>query len=154
MGRGEKVKNSINHIWVFRQVFKKLSTRGQMYLNGIFIGYTLEDEVRGDMYKVKDHTAIPSGTYQVVKHDSNKFPKSLKLEDVPDFTGIVIHGGNNEEDTSGCILLGAKKDDNGADSSTISDCYKILKSLSELIRGDIDDGIPCYITITNSPKVK
>ena len=154
MDRGEKVKNSINHIWVFRQVFKKLSTRGQMYLNGIFIGYTLEDEVRGDMYKVKNHTAIASGTYQVVKHESKKFPNSIRLEDVPNFTGIVIHGGNNEEDTSGCILLGAKKDDNEADSSTISDCYKILKSLSELIRGDIDDGIPCYITITNSPGVK
>jgi hypothetical protein len=148
------MKNNINHIWVFRQVFKKLSTRGQMYLNGIFMGYTLEDEVRGDMYKVKNHTAIASGTYQVFKHDSNKFPNSLRLEDVPNFTGIVIHGGNTDEDTSGCILLGAKKDDNNEDSSTISDCYKVLKSLSDLIRGDIDEGIPCYITITNSPEVR
>lgn len=145
------MKNKINHLWVFRQSFKKLSTRGQMYLNGVFLGYTLEDEVRGDMYKVKHHTAIPTGTYEVVKHNSKKFPKTLRLQNVDGFSGIVIHGGTKEAHTSGCILLGTKKNDRAVYSSTISDCYKILKSLSYLIRDDIDDGIPCYITIVNEP---
>ena len=154
MGRGKKMKNKINHLWVFRQSFKKLSTRGQMYLNGEFLGYTLEDEVRGDMYKVKHHTAIPSSTYQVVKHDSNKFPKTLRLQNVEGFTGIVIHSGNKEAHTSGCILLGTKKNDKGADSSTISNCGEVLSKLYAKIRNDIDKGVPCMITITNSPGVK
>lgn len=154
MDRRQEMKNTINHIWVFRQVFKKISTRGQMYLNGIFMGYTLEDEVRGAMYKVKDHTAIPAGTYEVINHDSKKFPKSLRLEQVTDFTGIVIHGGNTEANTSGCILLGANKNDRGADSSTISNCSGVLDKLYNKVRSDIDNGIPCYITVTNSPGVK
>jgi hypothetical protein len=154
MAKESRMKNKINHIWVFRQVFKKVSTRGQMYLNGEFLGYTLEDEVRGDMYKVKHHTAIPSSTYQVVKHDSKKFPKTLRLENVDGFTGIVIHGGTKEAHTSGCILLGAKKNDRGADSSTISNCNEVLGKLYTKIRGDIDKGVPCYITITNEKRIK
>ena len=148
------MKNKINHIWVFRQVFKKVSTRGQMYLNGVFKGYTLEDEVRGDMYKVKHHTAIPSGTYEVVKHDSKKFPKTLRLENVEGFSGIVIHAGTKEAHTSGCILVGARKNDRAADSSIISNCNEVLAPLYTKIRSDIDKGIPCYITIANEPGLR
>lgn len=148
------MKNKINHIWVFRQNYKKLSTRGQMYLNGVFIGYTLEDEVRGNMYKVKHHTAIPCGTYEVVKHDSKKFPGTIRLENVDGFTGIVVHGGTNEKHTSGCILVAAKKSDKLADSSTIFHRKEVLSDLYDEIRGGIDNGIPCYMTITNSPSLK
>ena len=147
------MKNKINHLWVFRQSFKKLSTRGQMYLNGEFLGYTLEDEVRGDMYKVKHHTAIPSSTYQVVKQSSKKFPKALRLEKVPSFTGILIHSGNTEKHTSGCILLGKTKSE-GVDQDTIGESSAVTKALTYKIWKDIDKGVPCYITITNEKSIK
>jgi len=153
MGRGEKMKNKINHLWVFRQSFKKLSTRGQMYLNGIFKGYTLEDEVRGDGIKIKDNTSIPVGNYEVVKHSSKKFPKALRLEKVPSFTGILIHSGNTEKHTSGCILLGKTKSE-GVDQDTIGESSAVTKALTDKIWKDIDKGVPCYITITNEKSIK
>ena len=147
------MKNKINHLWVFRQSFKKLSTRGQMYLNGVFKGYTLEDEVRGDIYKIKHHTAIAAGEYHVVKHSSKKFPKALRIENVDDFVGILIHAGNTEKHTSGCILLGKTKSE-GVDSDTIGSSTAVTKALTDRIWKDLEKGIPCYITVTNSPGVK
>lgn len=147
------MKNNINHIWVFRQAFKKISTRGQMYLNGVFQGYTLEDEVRGDNIKIAKHTAIKTGTYEVVKHSTKKFPKALRLENVPGFVGILIHGGLNEKHTDGCLLLGEKKNDIGVDESVLTYRGNAVDLLTEKIWQDIDKGIPCYITITNSPEI-
>jgi hypothetical protein len=147
------MKNKINHIWVFRQSFKKLSTRGQMYLNGVFKGYTLEDEVRGEGVKVKHHTAIKADTYQVVKHSSKKFPKALRIENVDDFVGILIHAGNTEKHTDGCILVGKTKSD-GVDEDTIGNSTAVTKALTAKIWSDIQKGIPCYITITDSPDLK
>lgn len=146
------IKNTINHLWLFRQVFKRLSTRGQIYLNGQFKGYTLEDECRLPGIKVKHHTAIDAGTYEVVKHSSGKYPRSLRLENVERFTGILIHALNNESETSGCIGVGGRKSDlKSLDFSTIGDSKAATNELIDTIYQGLDDGIPCYITITNNP---
>ena len=41
---------------------------------------------------------------------SPKFKRNLpRLIDVPGFDGILIHRGNTDKDTSGCILIGENK---------------------------------------------
>lgn len=49
---------------------------------------------------------IPAGTYKCVPYSSAKFPSAYKVMSVPGRTDILIHVGNFESDTAGCILLG------------------------------------------------
>ena len=87
-----------------------------------FLCYTLEDEYREE--KIKGETRIPAGTYQVVLRKSggfhNKYVKRygemhrgmLHITDVPNFEYILIHTGNTDEHTAGCLLLGDTQTNN------------------------------------------
>jgi hypothetical protein len=81
------------------------STIGELYINGVFQCYTLEDKERE--VKIKNETAIPKGTYKVIINRSNRFKIDLPLLlNVPNFEGVRIHSGNSNHDTEGCILVG------------------------------------------------
>ena len=81
-----------------------------------FLCYTLEDEEREK--KVKHETRIPEGVYRISLRTYGGFHERYKkrfkdihkgmlwLIDVPNFEYILIHCGNNDEHTSGCILVG------------------------------------------------
>jgi hypothetical protein len=80
-------------------------TIGELYVDGEFVCYTLEDAVRD--HKIPGETAIPAGRYQVILTWSPRFRRILPLlMDVPGFEGIRIHPGNTAADTEGCILVG------------------------------------------------
>ena len=94
-------------------------TIGKMYIDGDYFCDTLEDRVRdinkngkfdnGEV-KVAGETAIPYGRYQVVVTMSPKFKRKLpRLLNVPNFEGILIHRGNTDKDSAGCLLLGENK---------------------------------------------
>jgi hypothetical protein len=94
-------------------------TIGKMYIDGDYFCDTLEDRVRdinkngkfdnGEV-KVAGETAIPYGRYQVVVTMSPKFKRELpRLLNVPNFEGILIHRGNTDKDSAGCLLLGENK---------------------------------------------
>ena len=94
-------------------------TIGKMYIDGKYFCDTLEDRVRdlnkngkfdnGEV-KVAGETAIPYGRYQVVVTMSPKFKRELpRLLNVPNFDGILIHRGNTDKDSAGCLLLGENK---------------------------------------------
>ena len=52
-------------------------------------------------------SAIPAGSYQCELIDSPSKGKVYTVRNVPGRTNILIHGGNTEVDTHGCILLGS-----------------------------------------------
>jgi len=93
-----------------------------------FLCFVLEDEYR--KVKVKGETRIPAGTYQIGLRREGGFHERytrrfqaihkgmLHLVDVPNFTWILIHCGNHDEDTNGCLLVGddAHYDPEGGDS--------------------------------------
>lgn len=97
-------------------------TIGSLYIDGRYFCDTLEDTVRKlpvscpdtphehdcrCREKVYARTAIPAGTYTVTMEHSPRFKRVLPLlHDVPHFRGILIHSGNDEDDTAGCILVG------------------------------------------------
>lgn len=97
---------------LIRDSFTKTTTLGKLWLNGDFFCYTLEDAYRGKNVKIPNETAIAEGTYEVKVTMSNRFKRLMPLlYGVPNFTGIRMHGGNNHNNTSGCILCAFKTDE-------------------------------------------
>lgn len=99
-------------IYLKRRYFGKSYTIGSLYIDGEYFCDTLEDTVRdlGKEKKIKGNTAIPFGEYNVIVNVSPRFKRELpRILDVPNFEGILIHRGNTEKDTSGCILVGENK---------------------------------------------
>ena len=92
-------------------------TIGKLYIDGVYFCDTIEDTDRG-LYqtmpiteikakKKQDITAIPYGEYKVVLSMSPRFKKILpEILNVPGFTGVRIHSGNTQYDSSGCLILG------------------------------------------------
>ena len=84
-------------------------TMGQLYVDGAFECWVLEDPVR-EGPKVAGETAIPFGSYEVGITFSSRFKKMLPiLRNVPGFEGVRIHAGNTVHDTHGCLLVGCDR---------------------------------------------
>ena len=107
---------------VVRTQFGKDATNGMLFVNGIFEAYTLEDEVRE--VKVMSETAIPLGEYEIkfrniggfdtkykARYGSTFHKGMLELQDVPNFKYILIHTGNTDQHTAGCLLIGETQQD-------------------------------------------
>ena len=103
------------------------STTGELYVDGKFECYTLEDVERE--VKIPGETAIPKGTYIVGITLSNRFKRLLPiLIGVKNFEGVRIHSGNNNHQTEGCILVGqTRADDYVGDSRLAFD--KLFKKM-------------------------
>lgn len=57
------------------------------------------------LWKIQDKTAIPAGVYEATIDFSQRFQKRMiHILDVPGFTGIRAHAGENVEQTDGCVL--------------------------------------------------
>lgn len=99
---------------VVRRWFSPTTTISQVYLgsdfsNLLYFGYALENEDSGDeknQYRGSDR-AIPTGTYPLRKRYSKARQRDVyELDAVPGRANILMHSGNDEEDTEGCILFG------------------------------------------------
>ena len=87
-----------------------------------FLAYTLEDEQRNE--KVYGETRIPDGTYKLDLRKTGgyhqKYSKRfsdfhigmLHVTNVPGFEYILIHCGNTDEHTAGCLLVGDSQENN------------------------------------------
>lgn len=92
------------------------STLSEIYVDGEFFCYGLEDSVRD--YKIKGSTAIPAGKYKLGLNTygamnaryKRLFPDlhkgMIEILAIPDFSYVYIHIGNNFGDTAGCLLVG------------------------------------------------
>ncbi len=114
------------------------STLSELYINGRFQCYGLEDTVRD--VKIKGRTAIPAGTYTLGLNRGGgmntaykkRFPDMhqgmIEIRTIPNFSLVYIHIGNTHEDTEGCLLVGTyfhkSNDDWGVYQS--ADAYKQL----------------------------
>ena len=106
---------------VVRTQFGTDATNGMSFIDRIFECYTLEDQYQA--VKVMHETCIPEGTYDIKfrtvggfhekykKRYGNDHYGMLHLQDVPNFTYILIHAGNTDEHTSGCLIVGETQQD-------------------------------------------
>lgn len=135
---------------VIREPSRGGATLGSLYVDGVRLCETLEDELREQpgqpvaAWKVKGQTAIPAGRYRVTLRQSPRFGRLTPwLQDVPGFEWILIHAGNKSADTEGCLLVGL---DRGA--ATVGRSQMAFQRLMALLleaRGDI------WIDIENPP---
>ena len=110
---------------------KQSYTMSNLYIDGKWFCNCLEDADRGldnsmseDMIrtlKKPSITAIPRGTYEITldvvspKYSKVQFYKDVcngkvpRLKNVKGFDGILIHSGNTDRDSSGCLLVGHNK---------------------------------------------
>lgn len=121
------------------------TTFGKLFIDGQFQCVTLEDEYREN--KVHAETRVPCGTYAVDMRYSPKFSplyghNMLWIKDVPGFDFILIHKGNTEADTAGCVLVGSGVYKDGITNSKIA--YDIL--YPKVVK-EINSGKKVYITI-------
>jgi len=134
-------------------------TDGIMMIDGFFQCYTLEDEYR--THKVYGETRIFSGRYKIEFRKEGGFHKRylkkfgedfhkgmLWIKDVPEFEYVLIHIGNDEDDTAGCILTGMS---NSADSAGfIGGSTLAYKKIYKIVRDALILGEDVYINIYDS----
>ena len=63
----------------------------------------------------KNESCIPLGNYKVSLRQSAKYNKHYHIQDVPGRSFVLIHIGNFNTQTKGCILVGEKLADLNAD---------------------------------------
>ena len=113
-----------------------------------FLCYTLEDESRTK--KVPGETCIPEGEYCLGFRTVGGFDAKyahrfadihmgmLEVLDVPNFKYILIHCGNTDEDTAGCLLLGDSQEnnnikENGFIGRSTQAYYRVYQEVAEAI---------------------
>ena len=123
---------------------------GELYADAVFQCFTLEDRVRDlgphGEGKIQDQTAIPAGRYRVIINRSKRFKKDMmRLVGVPFFDGILIHGGNTDENTRGCILVGDKLEGKEIVHGTSTPA---IRALFAKVQKFITDGGEVWITVS------
>ncbi len=84
----------------------------------IFLHRILEDDygIHGQI-KAEDGTvlcytiertgkSISEGEFQCIPHNSPAHPGTWEITNVPGRSAILIHTGNTEEDSEGCVIIG------------------------------------------------
>ena len=84
---------------------KGLCQLGMLLIQGQAMFVTLELPDRDNKQMI---SCIPAGRYTWIKRISSKTDNlpTIALLEVKNRTGILVHWGNTEEDTQGCILVG------------------------------------------------
>ena len=142
---------------VDRRYKKEEYTISNLYVDSIWFCNVIEDKDRGlkktwplsqiQKYKVKDKTAIPTGTYSLtMKVQSPKFSQWKysrlygfckgylpRLLGVPGFDGVLIHIGNTAESSSGCLCVGIndRKGMVTKSTETFRKLYDVLKAADD-----------------------
>lgn len=116
-------------IRVDRYISDTETTLSRLWLGSEHLCYGLEDEYREE--KTVGETRIPAGEYPVRlrteggfhQRYQQRFPEfhegMLHIVDIPNFEHVLIHIGNDEGDTSGCLLVGVAPSI-GAEGMTLS----------------------------------
>ena len=88
-------------------------TIGGLYHRGELLCGSVEDQKQPPGNKVPGKTRIPEGAYPLrwrehgrwaARFQKQGFPGSLEICDVPNFSDVLVHIGNDQGDTEGCVL--------------------------------------------------
>lgn len=143
-------------ICIERTLTDKNQTTGKLYVykpNGelIFHSLTMELPWKENRRRV---SCIPAGTYPAFLHKSPKFGDSLWVKNVPDRSEILIHKGNYNRDTLGCILPGKDLVDiDGDGNKDVTSSSKTMKVLLNAIKEHLTEKEPIFVSIEWKPEI-
>jgi len=124
-----------------------------------FLCFTLEDQYREG--KVAGETRIPAGRYEITlrtvggKHAKYgaRYPDMHKgmlwVRNVPNFEYILIHVGNDDDDTEGCLLVGDTAVQNITGRGMIGGSGNAYQRIYPLIADRLAAGEQVFITYTD-----
>lgn len=149
---------------VVRTQFGTDATNGLLFIDDIFECYTLEDQYQA--VKVMHETCIPEGTYDIKFRKTGGFHAKyseryknahygmLHIQDVPNFTYILIHTGNTDEHTSGCLIVGETQQDlEVSKDGFIGSSTLAYKKMYAKVAGQLLQGKPVSIEYTTINKL-
>lgn len=129
---------------------------GLLFVDGEFMCHTIGDEKRAE--KVIGETRIPLGRYKIElrveggfhqkylnKFGSNFHKGMLWVKNVPKFEYILIHIGNTDDDTDGCILVGMSN--NADEQGFIGQSTDAYTKIYPIIRDAILKGDEVYLNV-------
>jgi hypothetical protein len=141
------------------------STLGVLFIDCDFQCYTIEDEFRSK--KARGETRIPAGRYRITLRNEGGFHSRylqkfgadfhkgmLWIRDVPDFEYILIHIGNDDDDTAGCLLVGNTANNNRSGAGFVGDSTGAYKELYQIIRDAILDGDDVWINYLDEGQMR
>ena len=80
------------------------STIGELFINEVFLGYTLELPWRDNQHNI---SCVPEGTYPIQMFPAEHWHRSVPVVmNVPNRSGIEMHVANYTKDVLGCIGFG------------------------------------------------
>lgn len=138
------------------------STLGLLFIDEEFVCFTLEDEKRN--IKLKGETRIDEGEYEIKfrkegghhvdygKKFSDIHKGMLELQNVPKFQFILIHIGNTDKDTDGCILVGNAINNNKIAKGMLSSSTDAYKRIYPKIATALEAGEKVVIKIDSIEK--
>ena len=147
------------NIHVLRYGHGKDDTLSLITVDAQWVAYGLEDQYQPDE-KVLGETSIPFGNYQLGLRTTGGFHKRygkrfgvlhegmLQIQDVPEFTNVLIHCGNRHDDTSGCLLVGDTVNMNLVEEGFLGHSAQAYVRLYRLVLPAVKEG-KCSITFTS-----
>ncbi len=136
-----------------RDTFTKNSTIGKMFLNGALLCDTLEDADRSGEDKILEadekiygETCIPQGTFNVILLYWPRYGcKMPHITNVPLYSELFIHPGNDKGSTLGCPLVGVRSptQPDFIGNSRVTFFEKVLPKIHDWL----DDHDRLYLTV-------
>lgn len=109
-------------------------------LEKVFECVTLELPYEDNLTNV---SCIPKGVYKVSPRYSDKYKNHFILDNVPNRRYILIHHGNYNTDTKGCILIGSRFAQINGD--TLLDITASRRTLANLLDSTKESGFELII---------
>lgn len=83
-------------------------------------------------------SCIPAGTYLCKRVRSLKFGDTFEITNVPNRDHVLLHWGNSQKDTEGCVLLG---EEFGSDPDGLPVIWSSKRAFDEFVRRtkDVDE---------------
>lgn len=130
-----------------RRWYEDERTLGELHIGSEFIAFTMEPGSADT-----DAPRLPTGFYHMVRHDGNEFRYkdtwALEGRDVThqpwpgiSRSAVLIHAGNTDEQTKGCIMLGMSIGRLRGETATVASGDALNK-----LRGILGDA-EAYLTI-------
>ena len=148
----------VKQVFVLRYAHGHEASTGLFFLEDEFACYTLEDPPRES--KIRGITRISEGVYELklrtVGRMHERYSKMydfhvgmLELQDVPEFTWILIHTGVCAAHTDGCVLVGKGVNSPHTDEGRLSRSRDAYREIYPVIAGWLVAGHRVTITITD-----